>query len=87
MDGLPHGLQEELVIGVKAPVGDGTFWIMFHINPHCFYNLFYHFRVLPLCNVGQLHTLFQQRFLILQQKEKENHMMGNNWLYIQMYSI
>lgn len=32
MDGLSHGLQEELIVCVKAPVGTKSFWIVFHKN-------------------------------------------------------
>lgn len=57
MDGLSHGLQEQLVVGVKAPAREGLIYDL--RNSGLLLSL------LPLCDIGELHALFQKRLFIL----------------------
>lgn len=101
MDGFSHGLQEELIIGVKAPVGEGTLRIMFHINPPFFWSFSYGCQLaflefyLSVILVSSMH--FSSRdFSYCKKKEKKNGVIKhiekrntdeNKCLCIKVYSV
>lgn len=70
MDGLPHGLEEKLVIGVKAPMGVKQCHGRLQNGMLAFLS---RVELLPLSDVSELHALFQQGFLVLQENAEFTH--------------